>query len=203
MLPDNIVGSKDIDLYPFDADKAKQLLDQAGVSDLTLKFLYRPDSEGSRKAFQAAQQDLSDVGITVEGVPSPTADFYTKYLQVPSVAQRGVWDLALPGWGSDWYGDAAVSYFGPLFSGKPSFPPVGSNFGFYDSPTTNDLIQQAMTAPSSSEASDLWGQADEQVMKDAAFFPITQPVQANYHAEQVHNAVYVERSRTSTRPTCG
>jgi peptide/nickel transport system substrate-binding protein len=192
VLPDNIVGSKDIDLYPFDTDKAKQLLEQAGVSDLTIKFLYRPDSEGSRKAFQAAQQDLSDVGITVEGVPAPTADFYTKYVQVPSVAQRGVWDLALAGWGSDWYGDAAVSYFGPLFSGKPSFPPVGSNFGFYDSAEANDLIQQAMTAPTESEAADLWAQADEQVMKDAAFFPITQPVQANYHAEQVHNAVYVE-----------
>ena len=78
------------------------------------------------------------------------------------------------------------------FSGEPSFPPVGSNFGFYDSSATNDLIQQAMAAPSSSEASDLWAQADEQVMKDAPFFPITQPVQANYHAEQVHNAVYVE-----------
>ena len=32
----------------------------------------------------------------------------------------------------------------------------------------------------------------QQVMEDAAFFPITSPVQANYHAEQVHNAVYVE-----------
>jgi peptide/nickel transport system substrate-binding protein len=192
VLPDNIVGSKDIDLYPHDADKAKQMLQQAGLSDITLKFLYRPDSEGSRKSFQAAQQDLSDVGIKVEGVPSPSADFYTKYLQVPSVAQRGVWDLALSGWGADWYGNAAVSFFAPLFSGEPSFPPTGSNFGFYDSSTANDLIRQATEAATESEAADLWGQADEQVMKDAAFFPITQPVQANYHAEQVHNAVYVE-----------
>jgi peptide/nickel transport system substrate-binding protein len=192
VLPPSILGSKDVDLYPFDADKAKQLLQQAGVSDMTLKFLYRPDSEGSRKAFQAAQQDLSDVGITVEGVPAPTADFYTKYLQVPSVAQRGVWDLALSGWGSDWYGNAAVSFFAPLLSGKPSFPPIGSNFGFYDSSTANDLIRQATEAATESEAEDLWAQADEQVMKDAAFFPITNPVQANYRAEQVHNAVYVE-----------
>ena len=28
-------------------------------------------------------------------------------------------------------------------------------------------------------------------MEDAAFFPITNPKQANYHASQVHNAVYV------------
>ena len=28
-------------------------------------------------------------------------------------------------------------------------------------------------------------------MKDAAFFPITEPLQANYHAKQVHNAIYL------------
>ena len=28
-------------------------------------------------------------------------------------------------------------------------------------------------------------------MKDAAFFPITQPNQPNYHASQVHNTIYV------------
>ena len=52
-----------------------------------------------------------------------------------------------PGWGSDWYGNAALSFFNPLFSGKPSFPPIGSNFGLYDNPATNALIEQATTAP--------------------------------------------------------
>jgi peptide/nickel transport system substrate-binding protein len=192
VLPSNVAGSQSIDLYPHDAAKAKQLLQQAGVSGMTLKFLYRPDSEGSRKAFQAAQQDLSQVGINVKGVPAPSADFYTKYLQVPSAARSGVWDLALAGWGADWYGNAALSFFAPLFSGQPSFPAVGSNYGFYDSARTTSLIDQAKAAPTESQSSSLWQQADEQVMKDAAFFPITQPVQANYRAAQVHNAVYVE-----------
>ncbi|MFN8192089.1 MAG: ABC transporter substrate-binding protein [Nocardioidaceae bacterium] len=192
VLPDNITGSKNFDLYPYDPDKAKQLLSEAGYGNgLTLKFLYRNSSEGSSKTFQTVQQDLSKVGIKVEGVPSPDADFYTKYLQVPSAARGGVWDLSLAGWGADWYGDAALSFFAPLFSGAPSYPPVGSNFGFYDNPDTNKLIQQAAVATTQGESSQLWQQADEQVMKDAAFFPITQPQQANYHAEQVHNAVYI------------
>jgi peptide/nickel transport system substrate-binding protein len=167
------------------------LADAGFPNGITLKMLYRNSSEGSSKTFQTAQQDLSKAGIKVDGVPSPNADFYTKYLQVPSVAKRGVWDLAVAGWGADWYGNAALSFFNPLFSGEPSFPPIGSNFGMYNSPTTNDLITKAATAKTEDEARTLWAQADKQVMSDAPFFPITQPNQANYHASQVHGAVYV------------
>jgi peptide/nickel transport system substrate-binding protein len=191
VLPDNILGSKQIDPYPYNVDKAKQLLAEAGFPHLTLKFLYRNASEGSSKAFQTIQQDLSKAGITVVGVPSPNADFYVKYLQVPSVARRGVWDLSLAGWGADWYGNAALSFFNPLFSGDPSFPPIGSNFGLYASPTTNALIDQAAKATDENQAEDLWAKADAQVMADAPFYPLTNPKNANYHAPQVHNAVYV------------
>jgi peptide/nickel transport system substrate-binding protein len=191
VLPDNILGSKQIDPYPYNIDKAKQLLAEAGYPHLTLKFLYRNASEGSSKGFQTIQQDLSKAGITVVGVPSPNADFYVKYLQVPSVARRGVWDLSLAGWGADWYGNAALSFFNPLFSGDPSFPPIGSNFGLYASPTTNALIDQAAKATDENQATDLWAKADAQVMADAPFYPLTNPKNANYHAPQVHNAVYV------------
>lgn len=192
VLPGNIVGSEDIDPYEFDPERARQLLREAGYAQgMTLKFLYRPSDEGSRKAFQTVQQNLGDVGIRVTGVESPDADFYTKYLQVPDVARRGVWDLSLAGWGADWFGNAALSYFKPLFYGEPSFPPIGSNFGFYDSEETNALVDQAASATSEEEAARLWAEADRQVMEDAAFFPITNPNEARYHADQVHNAVYM------------
>jgi peptide/nickel transport system substrate-binding protein len=193
VLPSNIVGgSQDFDLYPNDVAKAKSMLASAGYPNgLTVKFLYRNASEGSSKAFQTIQQDLSKIGVKVQGVASPNSDFYTKYLEVPSVAKRGVWDMSLAGWGADWYGNGALSFFNPLFSGQPSFPPQGSNFGLYDSPAANALIAKAASATTETQAADLWAQADHQVMQDAAFFPITSPLNANYHASQVHGAVYV------------
>ncbi|MHB8184915.1 MAG: ABC transporter substrate-binding protein [Dermatophilaceae bacterium] len=193
VLPADIVGGEQsFDLYPYNVTKAKQLLTEAGFPNgFTLKFLYRNSAQGSVKAFQTIQQDLSKVGIKVVGVPSPSADFYTKYLQVPTVAQRGVWDLSLAGWGADWFGNGALSFFNPLFSGKPSFPPVGSNFGLYDSPAANQAISAAVNATSDAQAKTLWAAADKQVMEDAAFFPITNPTQPNYHASQVHNTIYL------------
>jgi peptide/nickel transport system substrate-binding protein len=193
VLPSNIVGGEqNFDLYPFDATKAKQMLAAAGYPNgLTVKLLYRNASEGQSKAFQTVQQDLSKIGVKVEGVPSPNADFYTKYLQVPSVAARGVWDIAVAGWGADWYGDAALSFFKPLYYGKAAYPPVGSNFGFYNNPATNALIEQASTAKTEDQAKMLWAQADHAVMEDAAFYPITNEVNPNYKATQVNNAVYI------------
>ena len=192
ILPSVILGgTPKYDAYPYNPTKAKQLLTEAGFPNgFTVKFLYRNVSQGSTKTFQTIQQDLSKIGVKVVGVPSPQADFYTKYLQVPAVAQRGVWDLSLAGWGSDWYGNAALSFFNPLFAGTPSFPPNGSNYGLYNSPTANAAITAAINAPNQEQAKTLWSAADHAVMNDAAIFPISNPLTANYHASQVHNTVY-------------
>ena len=192
VLPANVVGGEQgFDPYPYDAAKGKQMLSAAGGDGATIKILYRNASQGSTKAFQTVQQQLTEQGLKVEGVAAPNADFYTKYLQEPSVAKRGVWDIAISGWGADWYGNAAVSFFGPLFSGEPSFPPIGSNYGFYNNPATNKLIEQATTAKTQDEAATLWAQADRAVMADAPFYPITNENTANYKATQVNNAVFL------------
>jgi peptide/nickel transport system substrate-binding protein len=196
ILPPGINGSQDLpsgfNPYPYNVSKAKSMLASAGYpSGFTLTMLYRPSSSIETKIAQTLQADLQKIGVTVKLLGVPSADFYVKYLVVPSVAKRGVWDLALSGWGPDWYGDAAVSFFRPLYSGPPSFPPVGSNFGFYNNPSVNSLIAQGASAATASAAATIWAQADQMVMKDAPIYPITDPQQPLYHASYVHNAVYI------------
>ena len=124
------------------------------------------------------------------GVGVPNADFYTKYLQVPASAKAGQWDLSLAGWSPDWYGNAALSFFSPLFDGRIS-PPTSSNFGLFNDPTLNTLIDQATAAGSVAQAATLWHQADVETMKQAAIFPITDKNDSQIHGSQVHNCVYI------------
>ena len=191
ILPQGILGSQTYDLYPYDVSKAQSMLAAAGEAHLHLKILYQSSLGFEVSMFQTLQSDLAKAGITVTGVATPSADFYTKYLEVPAQAKGGVWDLALAQWLPDWYGNAALSFFGPLFDGATAFPPAGSNFGFYEDPALDSLFTQASHATSADAAASLWGQADKIVMQDAAIFPITSPTQPVYHANQVHNAVFI------------
>ena len=196
ILPPGINGSQDVpagyDPYPYDVSKAKSMLSAAGYPNgLNLTMLYRPSSTVETKMAQTLQSDLSKVGVKIKLLSATPSDFYVKYLTVPTVAHRGVWDIALSGWGPDWYGDGALSFFNPLFSGPPSYPPIGSNFGFYNDPSVNSLIAEGAKTPTAAAAASIWAQADQAVMKDAPIYAIVAPLQPLYHATYVHNAVYV------------
>ncbi len=159
-------------------------------SGMTLTVLYRNVSQGSTKTAQVLEQELSAAGVKVKLLGTSNADFYTKYLQSKTAAKDGTFDIAIAGWGPDWYGDAAASFFLPLFSGEQSYPwNGGSNFGLYNSDATNALIAKAQSAKTPQEAQAIWAQADKQVMTDAAIFPITDPQEANYHSKNISNAV--------------
>jgi peptide/nickel transport system substrate-binding protein len=197
ILPPGINGAQDLpagyDPYPFNVTKAKSLLTSAGVtSPLSLKIIYNNTSSIATKLFQTLQSDLTDIGAKVTGLGVPSADFYTKYMYGTGVAQRGVWDLALAGWGPDWYGDAATSFFKPLFYGPASFPAAGgSNYGFYSDPAVTSQITTAASQASATTAATMWAAIDKAVMKDSPIYPIVDPLQPLYHASYVHNALYV------------
>jgi peptide/nickel transport system substrate-binding protein len=206
ILPDGIDGAQDVpkgyNPYPYNQDKAKSMLSAAGFTashPLTIKYLYRSDSQGSTALFNNTSTQLNALGsVKVVGVPTNQSDFYAKYLYVPSTksspspAYKGTWDIAAAGWGPDWYGNSAVTYFNPLYSSPGGFPANGgSNFGYFSSPAVNSLIKQALSQPTEAQADKFWAQADEQVMKEAAVYPITSVVALAEHAPYVHNAVYM------------
>ena len=206
ILPPGIDGAQDLpsgyNPYPYDQAKAKAMLAAAGFTashPLQLKFLYRSDSQESTSGFTNISSQLNALGsVKVTGIPTNQSDFYGKYLIVPntpsapSPAYKGTWDLAQAGWGPDWFGNSALTFFNPLFSSPGGFPANGgSNFGYYQSTAVNGLINQALGQPTETAADTFWAKADMQVMQDAAIYPITEPLQLAEHASYVHNAVFM------------
>jgi peptide/nickel transport system substrate-binding protein len=196
ILPDGINGAQHVarhyDPYPYSSAQARSMLAAAGYpSGLTVKLMYPSQDLASVKMYQTLAEDLAKAGVTVKGAPEPRAVFFSKFLMDPAAGKHGEWDLALANWGPDWYGDAAVSFFKPLLGGPPSFPPACCNYGRYDNPAVTSQINKAADQASAATAGQMWGQIDQEVMKDAPMYPISSPMRPLYHASYVHNAVYV------------
>jgi peptide/nickel transport system substrate-binding protein len=170
IVPAGINGAQDVpasyDPYPHNVARAKSMLAAAGYKNgLTLRLLYWSSLPYPAEMFQTLQSDLGQAGIKVTGLGVPAQDFFTKYVGVPSVAKRGVWDLALSSWSPDWFGDTATSLFKPLFSGPASYPPDGSDIGFYTNPAVTRQITKAAAEGNTSTAASMWAAIDQDVMK--------------------------------------
>ncbi|WP_162606196.1 ABC transporter substrate-binding protein [Jiangella asiatica] len=64
-LPTTVFGSVELDPFEHDPDLARRLLDEAGVSDLTIKVLVR-DQEVEQQVALAMISDWAEIGVTVE-----------------------------------------------------------------------------------------------------------------------------------------
>ena len=167
-----------------DPEKAKELLEQAGVTNLTLKFPYR--NLGSQPDIaQTVQASLEEAGITVELFPVPPTDYYANFMTNRENATNGAWDIALVGWSPDWVGGAARSVFQPQFSFDGT--PQAYNYVDYNNDEANELAAQALAASSPEEAAELWHEVDKTVMGDSPIVSIVARKKANYHSDRVQN----------------
>jgi peptide/nickel transport system substrate-binding protein len=188
VLPPGIAGSRSFNDYPHKLAEAKRLLAAAGHAHPTLKLLYLGSSFFDTTLAHTAQSELKRAGVTIKLINAPDAAvLYGDYLFQPGKTRAGAWDISMVGWGPDWYGQAAVSFFAPLYDGQV-LPPFSSNYGLYNSPAVTRLIGRAERA-GTARADDLWAQADHHVMADAASYPLDDPDDVDFHAAQVHNFV--------------
>jgi peptide/nickel transport system substrate-binding protein len=161
---------------------AKKLLAQAGYPNgLSIKILSSTSDPGPRVA-QALQSSLNAGGFKVTLVPVTQSDYYGKYLTQPGTAKRDVWDIALPGYIPDWFGNNGRSVVQPLFT-NPGL--ASTDWSGYDNPTENALVDKALTARTPAQAQALWAQAQTFVMKDAGYVPVNVQKWPLYHSSRL------------------
>ncbi|MEV0659911.1 ABC transporter substrate-binding protein [Actinomadura luteofluorescens] len=194
VIPPGNSGYAAVNHYPTpgesgDPAKCRDLLARTGRSGLTLKFPFRTNSVHKLIA-QSIAQNLDACGVKTELTPDPGGSFYSSTLSTPARAREGKWDIAAPGWVPDWYGNNGRSIIQPLFDGR-TYGPNSTNYGGYDNPQVNALIDAALTAPDAQRAAGYWQQADQKIMEDAAIIPLLDRAQTTYRSTRVHGAFFL------------
>ena len=156
-----------IEHYPFDPEKAKQMLQEAGVENLepTLWYMpiprpYIPDGKGIAEAMQ---QDLKGVGINAKLVTFEWGTYLDK-------TGRGEHDMALLGWTGD-NGDPD-NFLHVLLSSTTATDTDALNIAYYKNPEVDEILNKAQTTIDENERQRFYYQAQEMLVKDAPWVPI-------------------------------
>jgi peptide/nickel transport system substrate-binding protein len=189
VLSPTLAGYSAFDLYPSqdatgDPDKARALLAEAGhPNGVELNYVGRND--GTWKALhEALRSSLERAGIKLKSTFYKGEQVYSKSLRLRS--ERDEHHLGAARWCPDVPGNGARSV-GVLLDGRLITPTANNNYGNYDNPKVNDLIDEAYAARDDQARAALWGQIDRLVMEDAAWAPLVYDREAFFWSSRVRN----------------
>ncbi|MBA3530218.1 MAG: ABC transporter substrate-binding protein, partial [Propionibacteriaceae bacterium] len=180
-IPPSVNGyTDDVTDYPYDPDKAKQLLEEAGASDLTIDFNYptdvsRPYMPSPADTYNIISTQLEDVGITVNTVADLWNPDYLEKIQ--NTPDHGIHQL---GWTGD-YNDTD-NFLGVFFNQK------NAEWGF-DNPDLFSALSDARQIPSVEEQTTAYQDINKMVMDFLPGIPIAHPVPTLAFADTVQGFV--------------
>lgn len=166
MLPQSHwAAAANLPTYPYDVDRAKQLLDEAGRRDPDgegpkprFRIVYRTstDAEANQQA-QIIQQMLRQIGVEVEIQSNEFGTFLEDVqkgnFQVFSLRRAGVSD---------------PDFYSAIFSAG-ALPPEGQNRGYYVNPELDRLLEQARATFDQGQRKQLYGQVQQILARDLPY----------------------------------
>jgi peptide/nickel transport system substrate-binding protein len=155
-IPEPISGSAGLDLaYDTDLDKAKDLLEQAGIKDgdLTLDLAVSSAIPAHVQAATFIQEALGKIGVIINVVPMSNAEFSQKRLE-------GSLPLFLSWW-SSWGMDPFYQMYFLLRSGVPT------NFVDFSNPEFDDLIDRGIVSTDADERDELALEAQKIALEES------------------------------------
>lgn len=164
-MPSSISGYNDaISPYPYDPEKAKSLLAEAGYDGKEIELwampVPRPYMPDGAKVAEVIQKNLEDVGI-----PSKIVTFeWATYLEK---AKNGEADAFMLGWTGD-NGDADNFIYTLLDKDN-----IGSNnYAYYTNEEVHELLIQAQSETDENVRNELYKKAQEIIHDDAPWVPL-------------------------------
>ncbi|HEV7344462.1 MAG TPA: ABC transporter substrate-binding protein [Devosia sp.] len=158
----NWAYNEEVDPYPYDPERARELLAEAGAEDASLTFLVTEGGSGMLDPVPmgtAIQADLAAVGLNVD---IQTYEWNT-FLSEVNPGLEGKADMAEMAWMTT---DPDTLPF--LTLRTAAFPSEGGfNSSYYSNPEVDALLDQARQATDQAERAELYKQVQEIVHEDA------------------------------------
>lgn len=151
----------DVEQYPYDPEKAKQLLAEAGQQNLTLNFWWptevsRPYMPNPKDVFTSFSQDLEAVGIKLNVTSKPWNGGY-----LDGVTARKP-DLFLLGWTGDY--NTPDNFIGSFFSSE------SNDFATFETPWGKKFDEEIAAADS----------IPDKAKRDAAYVALNKKIMSEY-----------------------
>ncbi len=171
-----------LDPYPYDPDRARELLAEAGAEGAEITFYVTEGGSGMLDPVPmgtAIQADLAAVGfdVTIE-----TYEWNT-FLGRVNPGLEGRADMAQMAWMTN---DPDTLPF--LTLRTEAFPDDGGfNSGYYSNPMVDDLLERARVSTDQDERAQLYREMQEIVQEDAPWVFVANWVQNAVHSDRVEN----------------
>jgi dipeptide transport system substrate-binding protein len=172
---------KSITGYPHDPEKAKALLKEAGVPDLTFDFWYQPVTRAynpdGKKIGELMQQDLAKIGVKA----NLTTMDWKEYLKRGRAGDHLIMQI---GWIAD-YPDPDDFMF--VLLGCPDGKANPSNFAKWCNKDYNDLVMKAKQTADTAQRTKLYQEAQKIAAKEAPWVPVAYAVNVLAASKKVKN----------------
>ncbi|HEX5466449.1 MAG TPA: ABC transporter substrate-binding protein [Candidatus Limnocylindrales bacterium] len=165
-MPPATENYKPENLPTYDPDKAKQLIQQSGETNLTIDLFYpsdvvRPYMPDPKGLAQAIAQDLEAVGFTIN---LKSEGWRTGYLADEEVGKFPMWIL---GWTCDWAGADNFLYTAFFHLTGNTQP----EFGYVNQDLNNEMLA-ALAATTDADAQTHWQKAQDILAQDMPTVPL-------------------------------
>lgn len=162
-MADSLFGYEEVGMYPYDPEKARELLAEAGIEEGELELDFMAPTGRYVQDFPAAQaiaNFLREVGIDTQVRTMDWPTYVGTMLEPP---EENTTQLHLLGWAPS-YMDSAQQ-MEQFQSGQ--HPPNGLATSFYENPEVDALIDEAARELDPERRASLYGEAGTQIWEDA------------------------------------